>query len=678
MGAELTLLQYKYQLLTDGAFLQPLVLQEPTARGCLLLTLWLSQICILLALIALSARLTRQWPGFYPLLCSWLLAFVAACWARYQLFLYFGDNFDLAVLANLGGGSIWLALAMVTTELRAQLVPLLLVCGALLFSLAWYWLRRRAKGSRNRAGPCRGGQRGPEPLSPEPRSSCQRSQTGQPGHLQLAGARLWLALALLWGSALTLAQWRLDNAAFQFALERSWSWQLLRLPALYLTDLDFDGYGLFGAQPDPAPFDASRYPGALDIPANQLDEDGLAGDLAPLPVSPADPLLALTGAKPRHLMLVVLESVRADALTAQYNGRPVMPNLQQLAAQGAVHNAAYSHTGFTTSSLKALFNRSLSQQPQPQNLLDLLQHYGYQINTLSAQAERFGDVASAVGLNRPGAYFFDAESAPAGLVEQTANPGSMRLTEQALFAAISARFAKVDWRQPQFFYLNIQAAHYPYSHAQMPAVLNDIRLSRAQMKPQNRALIQASYLNAVANADVLIGQLQQLLARYQVQPLQFFVSDHGESLFEDGFLGHGHQLNDSQTRLLLVASEPLAWPALLGHADLAAVLVPAALQVTPAAPVPNADYPLLTSAPAVLQVIGRISQPQQIALVNAKGRLIYDFRNRQYRTPEGSALQPPAQWQGAANRLMQQWGWLRYQQSQLYQQSLRQPVKTAF
>lgn len=638
-GAELALLQHKYLVFSTGTFLQPIIIKAPAAQLQLLLALTLAYSWLLLSIFAVFCCFGwRSWRCWHALLLAALLLQGASVWSRWQLFQYFGDNFDPAVLANLGGGSIWQALDMVATELAAQLLPLLLLlvaAGLLVLAL------RRWRHLRQPLWPARG---------------------------------VLIAILSCWCTALLMQQYWRNNAEQQFVLSRTPAWQAAVGLANTLTDIDMDGVGLFARTPDPAPLDAAVYPGALDIPGNQLDEDGLAGDLPPLPTLQADPLLGMAGAKPRHLFLVVLESVRADALTAQYDGKAVMPHLAAVAAQGQLHPAAYSHTGFTTSSLKALFNRTLSQHPDQANLLDLLESYGYQINVLSAQAERFGEVDQAVGMRRPGVYYFDAESNPAGLVEPTKNPGAMRLTEQALLTAVQQRFAAIDWRRPQFVYLNIQAAHYPYSHARMPALLNDIRLRREEMQPAAVARIRASYLNAVANADWLIGQLQQLIRQYQLNPLQFYVSDHGESLFDDGFLGHGHQLNDVQTRLLLVASERLPWPARLGHTDLAAVMLPAALQLAPPALV--ASQPAESTEPTVLQVIGRLSQPQQIGLVHRQGRLIYDFRLAQYRYPADkqpglhSSAQLPTPLRPAGEELIRQWGWLRYHQSQHRQQRL--------
>ena len=148
-----------------------------------------------------------------------------------------------------------------------------------------------------------------------------------------------------------------------------------------------------------------------------------------------------------------------------------------------------------------------------------------------------------------------------------------------------------------------------------------------------------------------------------------------------------HVLNDVQTRLLLVASERLPWPVRLGHTDLTDVMVPTALQLAP--PV-LAAWPgtgaagtdsLVTASrqadPTVLQLIGRLSQPQQIGLVHSEGRLIYDFRVAQYRYPDRtrpglhSSAQLPTPLRPAGQELVRQWGWLRYHQSQHRQARLQ-------
>jgi len=80
---------------------------------------------------------------------------------------------------------------------------------------------------------------------------------------------------------------------------------------------------------------------------------------------------------------------------------------------------------------------------------------------------------------------------------------------------------------------------------------------------------------------------------------------------------------------------------------------------------------------AVLQVVGLVRSPQQIARVDAEGRMLYDFRQQHFRRSDEAPWQDFAQLSAAdqqrAQQLINQWGWLRYQQSELYQQQSAKP-----
>ncbi len=629
---ELGLLQHKYQLLTGGGFLQPHSFVHTAERLLYLSGAWLADLALVLCAFMVYNGLCRfqttsrshLWFALFV-----LLGYLSYSWAGSTLYQYFGDNLDWHVLANLGGGSVLAAVSMVLTELSSQLFPVL--AGAMLLLALLYCVHLAFRRYR----------------SPIADGACWW---------------LWSALVVL---LLFPLQWHLLASAqpYRFGLEKKLSQQLLSTVLNRLTDVDFDGYGALGSLADPYPLNAQLYPGAMDIPANGIDEDGLGGDLPPYPASTPDVLKQLPLRAGEHIFLVVLESVRGDMLFATQDGRPVMPHLAAIAREGSYSTQAYSHTGFTTSSLKALFNRSLSYHPPQQNLLDALQQRGYRINILSAQAERFGDVLTAARLKRPGEYYFDADSALQDRLDPALNAGALRLSEQRLLTQLQQRFQQVNWQQPQFFYLNIQAAHYPYHHQQMMPLLSAQAISRQQMQPANKTLLQRSYANAVANADWLIGQLQQLLRQQGIagHSSQWFTSDHGESLFDDGFLGHGHQLNDIQTRVVLVSNKKVAFPPQLGHADVAPLLLATALHES-AVPAPE----------GVLQVVGLVRSPQQIGWVDAQGRLLYDFRQQHFRRSDSAPWRDLSQLsepdQRRAQQLINQWGWLRYQQSDHYQQ----------
>lgn len=641
--------QYQYQLFSGGGFLQPHTFLSVQSRLLYVFAGWFADFTALVCAFMLYNLLCRFVTSsrshlWFALIV--LLSLLGHRWFGHELYQYFGDNLDLQVLANLGGGSVLAAISMVLTELSLHLFPVVLgVCigGALLYCVHLAFRRYRS--------------------------------------VIADGQRWWLYTAAL--LLIFPLQWQFlaSSQPYRFGLEKKLSQQLLTSALNRLTDLDFDGYGAIGYLADPAPLNAQLYPGAMDIPANGVDEDGLGGDLPALPTPATDALATLPMRAGQHIFLVVLESVRADALFAEYAGRAVMPNLAAMAQQGSYSQRAYSHTGFTTSSLKALFNRSLSYHPTEQNLLDALQARGYQLNVLSAQAERFGDVLNAARLKRPGQYYFDADSALADRVEPSLNAGALRLSEQRLLKQLTQRFAQIDWQQPQFFYLNIQAAHYPYHLKEMLPLLSQQAISRQQMQPKYKALLQSSYYNAVANADWFIGQLQTLVKQQGIaaHSTQLFTSDHGESLFDDGFLGHGHQLNDTQTRVVMVSNRQVAFPEVLGHVDVAPLLLATAQQAQ--LPFAKASANAVTNtvpnaAPnaSVLQVVGLVRAPQQIAQIDAAGRIVYDFRQQHFRLNERAPWQDFSQLsevdQQRAQQLINQWGWLRYQQSELYQQQL--------
>jgi hypothetical protein len=159
----------------------------------------------------------------------------------------------------------------------------------------------------------------------------------------------------------------------------------------------------------------------------------------------------------------------------------------------------------------------------------------------------------------------------------------------------------------------------------MPILLEGIKpIARAEITPGARVALQRTYWNAIANADASVGEiLGKLRTRGVLDDTVVVVSgDHGESLFDDGLLGHGHQLNDIQTRALLVSNRRLpALTGLLGQTDLALELLRAVggrLETAGAGgqPIPE------TGPVELFQVVGPIDRPGVIGFVNAERRRV--------------------------------------------------------
>jgi hypothetical protein len=87
-------------------------------------------------------------------------------------------------------------------------------------------------------------------------------------------------------------------------------------------------------------------------------------------------------------------------------------------------------------------------------------------------------------------------------------------------------------------------------------------------------------------------------------------ADHGESLFDDGFLGHGHMLNEQQTRIPFIMSQVgVAIPPVIGLADMRGLILAAAgANVRP------------RQSGEVFQYLGTLDRPGSIGTVDAAGR----------------------------------------------------------
>ena len=386
------------------------------------------------------------------------------------------------------------------------------------------------------------------------------------------------------------------------------------------------------------------------MPGDGIDQDGLAGDFTAPPAPPpyrAPPLPA----RPRHLVLVVLESTRGDVIGMRVNGRPVAPNLEALAAAGSRVDTAYSHVGFTTESLKSLFTGRLAPPNPSPSLFRDLKAAGYRIGVFSGQPEGFGDIDATVGERASADVFIDAATLKDQRASAFAAQGSLLVDEGKLLAAFDRTMgAPAGWARPTFAYFNFQSAHFPYHHDGMTDLVDPHPLPRGDIAVGNRARVESTYWNAVAYADMRLGELVARMKRLGVwdDTLLVVTADHGESLFDDGFLGHGHRINRQQTHIPLVLSQPgVRIDAPIGLSGYRALI----LDLLAGRPAPRPS--------PVFQYIGSLDRPAQIGLVEGGRWTVYDFDTGDVRfAPDGpahryAALPPSAR--ARADRLIRAW-----------------------
>ena len=596
--AELILAERKFAIF-GGGFGQSRALDTPLEIAVFAVTLLALQSLVFYLLFRLIRRLHRRCadtPLFYfNFVFFALLGWLAVLVAKYQALAYFSDAMSFQIIRNLGGGSLLDALLFSLSETGLILIVLL---GAMVLYLASRWCLKRHWGDA--------------PALPD------RSRLS---YRQLAAALV--AAPLLLFAANTIGDAR-------SALTRFNSVILVSTVLGEATDFDRDGWSFFSYPIDGQIFDPARHPYALDIPGNGIDEDGFGGDLSVAAPAPAPPAI-IAGRKP-HVVLIVLESTRADAIGRRIGGRAVTPNLERLARAGSYTGNAYSHVGFTTESLQSLFTGRLAPpRGAPTMIGDFLAN-GYDVGVFSGQSEDFGNTATVTQM-RDGSIFVDADVLREERAFGFAAQGSLYVDGRILLREFDERLGDpAQWQTPRFLYFNFQSAHFPYNAPGIDRILPGEPIARGDISAANADRVEETYWNAVAYNDRLIGELIDRLHRLGVydDTLLVITADHGESLFDDGFLGHGHMLNRQQTRIPFIISAPgVRFDGPIGLADMRGIILRAA----------GAALPPALANDSIFQYLGTIDRPGEIGSGDARGRwTVFDLSERSVRFGEGRAI----------------------------------------
>jgi arylsulfatase A-like enzyme len=469
----------------------------------------------------------------------------------------------------------------------------------------------------------------------------------------LAPVSLALVATIVLAAAVTA------SSALENSLLRKPSGQALRFVIAAATDVDGDRFGIVGRVADPDPWNASVYPYAPEIPGNGIDEDGVGGDLPAGPgyVEPSPP--AEEWRRRPDVVLIVLESFRADLIGARYQGKPITPVMNALAERGASSRAAYSHNGYTVQSRFHLLAGSFIARRHAPTLVDDFNTNGYVTGYFSGQDESFGAEEYGVGFARADRSY-DARSDEARRYSTYSTPGSLAVAHRAVQEHIE-KFVDGQGRDaaPLFLYVSFEDTHFPYSHEGIETLVSGVRLPRSRIGPDERDALWATYANTAANVDRAVGEVVDHVRRVRGrEPAVIITADHGESLFEGGFLGHGYGLDDAQTRVpLIVTGLPMRIREPFGQVDLRQALL-SALSVPPevaAAPVVEA------AGEPLFQYLGDVRSPSQIGFVWPDGRLVYDFRRRRVQIG-GGTWRPPSELTSSERerflRLIHQWEWM--------------------
>lgn len=589
-----------------------------------------------LAGIGMLARLTRLNAARRLLVVGAALGVIdaAAVALRYQLYAYFKDTFSFGVLKVLTAGDLRGMLNWISFDAVAAVV------GAIFAAIAVVFIATRLR---------------------------------LPGKYQewRAGRRTWLAFAAAWlllgVNHFQLVTWD----SMQYGLSGTVSYSSVNAVLAVLSDFDRDGYGPLTRPPDSNNWNASIYPYAVDIPGDGIDQDGLCGDLeAPDPAVRETSWRPLAQPNRKNVIVVVVETFRADVFGMTRRGREVMPFLNSLGRRYAATTAMYSNFGVTSRAIQTVLGGGLHSRSGDVFLLDYLRRYGYRTYAVSAQDESWGDTDQIVGFQRM-TRAYDTRKKPWDLSKLSrydrVHP-SLPMMDSPEVNAVVAGMLDEAAGAPFAMYVNFQDTHYPYYAPQMELTFIDKpQTSASFFKAANREAILDQYANAANHLDKGIAGLFAELDRRKLleNTVVVIAGDHPDSIYENGVLGHAWTLDKSQrTTPFVVVNGRGEYATPMGQDEIAGLILNSLDGALNLPPTRFRDDP----RKRIFELTGTLDAPRELGWIAPASLTTIDFRNWAYQPDVGrpwiklGAMKPGAPYYSDFKALVNRWETERYLQ----------------
>ncbi len=265
-------------------------------------------------------------------------------------------------------------------------------------------------------------------------------------------------------------------------------------------------------------------------------------------------LASFAGADRPNLVLLSVDTLRADFLGCYGGEWDITPNIDALAEESLLFEDAQCETPLTGPSFAAMFTsrypRMVGAMRNGMRVTDdvtlVAEHIrdaGY--HTFAAQSN-WTLRGRLSGLDRGFAVYDESfEQRRWGILK-----GERRAEDLAKTALHLLAERPED--KPFFAWIHFTDPHAPYRHRRGfgPGVRNIYRMEREER-------VRVRYASEVAYTDHYIGKILEALPD---NTLILFVADHGESLYEHGYLGHGRNIHQPSMHVPLMVRAPQASP----------------------------------------------------------------------------------------------------------------------
>jgi len=263
-----------------------------------------------------------------------------------------------------------------------------------------------------------------------------------------------------------------------------------------------------------------------------------------------------------NVVLIGIDTLRADHVGAYGYPRPTTPRLDALAAESVVFETAISQSSWTLPAFASIFTGLLPSfhragEGQAPAVSRLDESYETLATRLRAAGYRTGSFVSNAWVG-----------AKVGMTRGFETHVEKQFSDQTVAGAVAWLKERGDERF--FAFVHILEPHHPYvpdrEDAKLfldPAYTGPIGDSfvggaEAAVTDADRRRVVDLYDGEVRWADRQAGRVLDALAERGLdgRTVVIVVSDHGEELFDRGTLGHGHSLHEELLRVPLLVRFP--------------------------------------------------------------------------------------------------------------------------
>ncbi|MGH9320632.1 MAG: sulfatase family protein [Vicinamibacteria bacterium] len=266
-----------------------------------------------------------------------------------------------------------------------------------------------------------------------------------------------------------------------------------------------------------------------------------------------------------NVALIVLDGANALRMGLYGGEENVTPVLDDFARESVVFDVAVTQAVYTIASVGSLLTGQYPERHQSVSFADrlrddvvtfpgILTRAGYRTAAFPGNAV----VSRTFGLDRGYAEFF---------------PVWERKDYSGHGDSVVSAFG--DWLpsvsgDPFFAYIHFREPHFPYDPPPPydtrfgpsepypqgiadTAMVDEINATEPPLPAETLARVRGLYHGNLAYADAMVGEILRML---DPETIVIVTADHGEALFEHGFLGHNTQLYEESIRVPLLIRAP--------------------------------------------------------------------------------------------------------------------------